>query len=104
MHFTLVFSGPEHRDLSYGLVFIPCPVWVAGDREVLNLDPSNPHLQPGAVARLLEKEALGPLLTEGPRRCVVVIHPEGNGSEADLATLLQDLGAERFAVSLARSA
>ena len=104
MHFTLVFSGPEHRDLSYGLVFIPCPVWVAGDREVLNLDSKSPHLQAGAVARLVKKEAIEPLLEKGPRRCAVVIHPEGNGTEADLATLLQDLSAERFTVSLAGSA
>lgn len=101
MHFTLVFSGPEQRDLSYGLVFIPCPVWVTGDREVLNLNPENPHLQSGAVARLVEQESLESLLAKGPRRCAVVIHPEGNGSEADLATLLQDLSAEGFTVSLA---
>ena len=100
MHFTVSFSGPEHRDLSYGLVFVPSPVWVAGDREILNLHLDNPYLQRGAVARLTEREGLKPVLAEG-RRCTVVVHSEGNGSPQDLETLLEDLRAEGFSVSVA---
>ena len=103
MRFTVVFAGAEHRDLSYGLVFVPCPVWVAGDRQVLNLHPEDPHLQPGAVARLLKAETLEALRSEGSRHCVVVVHSGGNGSALDLAALLEDLRAAGFTVSLAGS-
>jgi hypothetical protein len=101
MHFTVVFDGPEHRDLSYGLVLVPCPVWVDGDREILNLHPDDPNLRPGDVKRLLEEESISALLGKGPRKCTVVAHSEGNGSVDDLATLLRDLTEEGFKVSLA---
>ena len=39
MHFTVVFDGHEDTDLSYGLVFVPCPVWMEGKRELANLHP-----------------------------------------------------------------
>ncbi len=104
MRFTVVFTGAEHRDLSYGLVFIPCPVWVAGDREVLNLHPEDPHLRRGAVARLVNAEQLEPLLAKGSRHCVVVVHSDGNGSSEDLTTLLEDLKDAHFSVALGGSA
>jgi hypothetical protein len=34
MKFTIVFPSEEHIDRSYGLVFIPSPVWVLGDRKL----------------------------------------------------------------------
>src|SRR5690242_7651869 len=101
MHFTVSFAGPEQRDLSYGLVFVPSPVWVAGDHEILNLNPDDPHLQSGAVARLTAREDLKPVLAQRPLRCTVVVHREGHGSPRDLETLLEDLKAEGFSVSLA---
>ena len=43
MKFTVVFASSDSTDLSYGLVFIPCPAWVRGNRVILNLNPENPH-------------------------------------------------------------
>jgi hypothetical protein len=50
MHFTLVFSGAEGHDLSFGLVFVPSPCWVRGDDVVLNVNPLVPHLESGSIA------------------------------------------------------
>lgn len=95
MHFTVVFSGQESRDLSYGLVFVPCPIWIRGEREILNLHPDNPHYQRGDLRRLLDEETVVPNL-EGQRQAVIVVHPSGHGSSADLASLQEDLRAEGF--------
>jgi hypothetical protein len=103
VHFTVVFDGPENRDLSYGLVFVPCPVWMAGDREILNLHPDYPSLRLGDVAALLEKEAVRSMIGKAPRRCTVVAHSAGHGSVDDLAMLLRDLTEEGFAVAVAGS-
>ena len=97
MHFTLVFTGNESRDLSYGLVFIPCPVWVEGKREVLNLHPDNPHYERGDLRKLLEKASVESNLAEGRKQAVVVVHPSGVGSYRDLAALQEDLREEGFA-------
>jgi hypothetical protein len=102
MKFTVVFSSHESCDLSYGLVFIPCPVWMQGEREILNLNPENPYYQPGSVRRLWEAERVKTkLLADGMHACTVVIHPVGNGSWQDLHALVADLKAEGFSVAVA---
>ena len=58
MKFTVVFASNDSTDLSYGLVFIPCPAWVRGEKVVLNLNPENPHYQPGSVKKLLTVERI----------------------------------------------
>ena len=40
------------------LVFIPCPVWIKGDEQLINLNPSSPRYQLGSVKKLLDKENL----------------------------------------------
>jgi len=99
MHFTLVISAPEDRDFSFGLVFVPSPVWVQGRRQVLNLTPETPHYQPGGVRRLIEAEALAADLEGDRRHAALIVHPDGNGSAEDLRALQQDLHAEGFSVT-----
>lgn len=101
MHFT-VHLRSEHTyedDFSYGLVFIPCPVWVKGSKQVLNLNPERPDLRPGSVERLLEQEGIRDNL-KGTKQAFVLVHPLGHGSMADLMTLYQDLLSQGFRVSV----
>ena len=101
MHFTinLLSEQNQHDDFSYGLVFIPCPVWVKGTQQVLNLNPERPDYRVGSVAKLMAQEKIGVKLA-GTRMAHVIIHPVGQGSAADLTMLQQDLLAEGFSVSL----
>jgi endonuclease III len=103
MHFTVVFEGPESEDLSFGLVFLPVPVWVLGDRELLNLHPERPQLQPGAVRRLLALPEVAQRPIPTGTTATVVVHPTGDGTEDDLNTLEQDLRDAGFFVRLSRA-
>lgn len=98
MHFTVVFSGAEGHDLSFGLVFIPSPCWVRGDDVVLNLNPRTPELEPGFVARLLDTTGVRDEVLASGRRCTVVVHAGGHGVSAHLAMLVEELERESLAV------
>jgi hypothetical protein len=100
MHFTIVFNGQESSDISYGLLFVPCPVWFRGGQEVLNLHPANPQYQRGDLRRLLEKESIVTNLASGPRQAAIVVHSSGHGSAEDLALLQSDLREEGFSVHM----
>ena len=103
MRFTLTIDSSEDRDLSYGLVFIPSPVWVQGSRQILNLAPDNPHYQRGGVKPLLTAERLQ-FDPDRTKRCVVVAHPEGHATADDMVELVSDLKDEGFAVTLLQTA
>jgi hypothetical protein len=103
MRFTVTFESGEDRDYSYGLVFVPSPVWVQGDRQVVSLSPESPHYATGGVKRLLN--AARPDLSHAPTKAATVVaHPEGNGTYDDLVALLRDLEVEGFAATLLRIA
>jgi len=95
MKFTLVFPSKEADDLSYGLLFIPCPVWKRGEEEILNIHPEEPSLRKGDFSALLEKE---PKLKElKDRRVVVVVHNYiGNATYKDFLTLIEDIVSSGF--------
>ena len=101
MHFTVNLSSEldEQNDFSYGLAFIPSPVWTKGDEQVLNLNPEGPDYRLGSVKRLIEQEGIGPGLF-GAVHAHVILHPAGHGSAADLVMLQRDLMAEGFTVTL----
>ena len=101
MNFTVNLGSEvdEQNDFSYGLAFIPCPVWMKGDEQVLNLNPSRPDYRLGSIKKLVEQEGIGPKLS-GAVRAHVIIHPVGNGSAADLVMLQRDLLAEGFTVTV----
>jgi hypothetical protein len=100
--FTVVFDTQEAYDLSYGLVFIPCPVWIRGQQEVINLNPEDPAYRPGSVQRLLEQENIESFLLEGRRECLLVVHDTGYGSQQDLETLRTDLEDVGYSVAVHR--
>ncbi|MBM3454047.1 MAG: hypothetical protein FJX80_02745 [Bacteroidetes bacterium] len=87
MQFTFVFSSKEAHSLCYSLHFAPCPIWYEGNKEVVNLHPKNPTCQEGDVKKLLEVAGI----TKSPEKVVIVVHPEGHGTNADLQMLLNDL-------------
>ena len=99
MRFTVSFQSLEDRDFSYGLVFVPSPVWVQGSRQVLNLMPENPHYTRGGVARLLAAERIDQSQL-GAKHCVVIAHPDGHASLNDLLELLGDLESRGFPTTL----
>ena len=100
MKFTVVFSSNEAIDLSYGLVFVPCSVWIKGEKTLINLNPDNPHYHIGSVRRLLDAEPIEENLGDSGRHCTVVVHPDGHGDTADLQKLVTDLEQENFRVTV----
>jgi hypothetical protein len=100
MHFTVHLRGEKtyEDDFSYGLVFIPSPVWVKGSEHLLNLQ-YGPELRLGCVARLIEHEGIAGKLT-GKKEAIVLVHPIGHGSRADLATLQSELFEQGFTVKI----
>lgn len=100
MHFTVVFESYEACDLSFGLVFVPCPVWKQGKREIKNLHPSDPSFRPGDLVPLIELERIEDQLAPGKRNAVVLVHEEGYGTQADLETLCRDLRESRFVTQI----
>jgi hypothetical protein len=100
--FTVVFHSSEGVDLSYGLLFVPCPVWSKGESWVVNLNPESPSYQLGSVKKLLGVEPIIEGLAGSARECLVVVHQVGHGDEAQLHLLQEDLESEGFKVSLCR--
>jgi hypothetical protein len=90
MHFTVVFEGTEASDLSYGLVFVPGPVWVRSDEQLVNRS-HKPRYAAGDLEALLVSERIESRLGSGARNATVVVHGAGHGSEADLGSLLLEL-------------
>jgi hypothetical protein len=98
MRFTVIFDSAEAEDHSFGLVFVPCPVWVQGARTILNLNPESPRYEVGSVRRLLDKEHIE-VGSDMPMRAVAVAHPGGNGTFQDFGELIRDLEFEGFRVT-----
>jgi hypothetical protein len=87
MRFSLIFeNNAEGYGSSYDLIFAPCPCWVQGNYEILNMNPESPELLPGSVNRLIEKEKLGFV-----KKCIVIVHSVGQGDEKSLKQLMRDL-------------
>jgi len=101
MHFEITFRNTEELDThhSYGLVFIPSAVWVKGKHQLINLNTKGPAYELGGVKRLLEKEGLDHVSSNGAE-AVVVINHIGHGSSDDLETLKDDLRANGFRVTV----
>ena len=100
MKFTVVFPSHESYDLSYGLVFIPCPVWVRGTEEILNLHPERPDYQKGGVRRLFTQEKIAIWEKGSKKQCLLIVHQTGHAQQKDLDTLRQDLMEEGFQVNV----
>ena len=98
MHFTVVFKSHESVDLSYSVVFTPCPVWMQGTKEVVNVHPDSPHYEPGDLIPLLESTDIEAKLGDGVRMATIVAHPDGHGTYEYLKALREDLEDHAFEV------
>ena len=101
MHFEVTLRNKNNLEQhsSYGLVFIPCPVWIKGDAQLINLNPSSPRYQLGSVKKLLDKENLK-FSMENKNEAAVVVRHVGHGQEEDMNNLKVDLSANGFTVFL----
>jgi hypothetical protein len=101
MNFTVHLRGEDDwsADFSIRPGLYPMSRWIKGTEQLLNLNPHRPDLRPGSVAKLIEQEGLEAMLS-GPRHAVVLVHPGGPGSLADLATLQLDLLMQGFRVTI----
>lgn len=101
MHFTVHLRGDNtyEEDHSYGLVFIPHPKWIQGDRLVLDLKSAKPGYQPGSVRALLKKAGLFRKLTK-PRSATILVHRIGLGTPRDYTDLIVDLENEGFETTI----
>jgi hypothetical protein len=101
MHFTVHVRGDNtyEADHSYGLVFIPNPKWIQGDRIVLDMKSTKPGYQPGSVRALLKKVGLSRKLTK-PLNATILVHPIGLGTARDYTNLIADLEKEGFETTI----
>ena len=94
MKFTLVFPSSEATDLSVGLVFAPCAIWMISNKIFLNPHSTNPHYLPGDFQELLirlEKRFELDIEKMKGKRVFVVVHDIGHGSKKYLKLLTHDI-------------
>ena len=103
MHFEVTFRSKEtyQKHYSYALVFIPTPVWIKGDEEVLNwgLKYNSPRYKKGGVKKLIKLENLDLHLTSN-KEAIITINNIGHGTLGDLSVLENDLIDNGFNVTV----
>ena len=101
MHFTVHLRGnnTSEADHSYGLVFIPNPKWIQGDRIVLDMKSAEPGYQLGSVTALLKKVGLFRKLKK-PLSATILVHRIGLGTARDYMDLIADLENEGFRTTI----
>ena len=96
MYFTLMFAdAAEGPSRTYDLVFHPCPIWMRGEKALVTPDPSSPHYNLGHLRFLIDLEDLGSIKFLSSA-VTVSVHYNGNGTDEDLETLLEDLRNENY--------
>jgi hypothetical protein len=100
MKFTIVFPSIESADLSIGVVFIPCLVWMDGSRKILNPHRDYPHYKKGDLNTLLMDTAIAERLSKHTNQVTVVAHGIGHGTDEYLDLLLEDIRNEGFQPTL----
>jgi hypothetical protein len=95
MKFTLIFTSTESTDLSVGLVFAPCPMWVIGEKILLNPHPSDPSYQNGDFKQLLgylrDKSLIPPENHKVDDKIFIIVHHLGHGTSSDLYNLVSEI-------------
>lgn len=100
MKFTIIFNSHESYDFSYGLVFIPCPVFIQGKKQIINLNSESPEYKIGSIKRLIDLEKINEKLSQKNKKSLIIIHQEGQGTQQDLENLKKDLEQEGFIIKL----
>jgi hypothetical protein len=95
MKFTLIFPATESTDLSVGLVFAPCPMWVVGEKILLNPHPSDPSYQIGDFKQLLGHLKNNNMILNDLRKEIdtifIIVHHVGHGTSTDLYNLISEI-------------
>ena len=105
MHFSIILNrkNKSEQNLAYGLIFVPCPVFVKGYKKLKNIHPTyTPNYQLGSIKNLLEKENLDFPLNEN-NEAVIAVRDIGHGTEKDLRHLKYDLEANGFNTKVYRA-
>lgn len=99
MTFTLVFNSVL-KNKSYMLAFEPAPVWKLSDGRTIVVTTKTPKYPIGGLKKLFEavKFKMETKETAFPdsKQCIIVVHPQGYGTEEDLNTLKNELLDEGF--------
>jgi hypothetical protein len=102
MKFTVVFPSHESKDHSFGVVFTPSICWVRGGQMVFNPHPLKPHYRKGDLRDFLDQTGTGAEITSELKSVVLVVHPNGHGTDKDLELLGEDLWEMGFEVQVVR--
>ncbi len=100
MHFEIILRSDQtyEKHFSYGLVFIPGPVWIKGASHLVNMS-NKPTLQKGCVKKLINSEGLQRVFKDN-LEAIIIIRNIGHGSNKDLQVLKKDLQDEGFKISI----
>jgi len=101
MKFTLVFPSDESTDLSIGLIFAPCILWVIGSKTLLNPHRENPHYLPGDFQNLLlflrkKNYLIDNSLEKRRKKIFIIVHDVGHGFQSYLDDLVRDISETEF--------
>lgn len=101
MHFTIHLRGDNtyEEDHSYGLVFIPNPKWIQGDRIVLDMKSEEPGYRMGSVKALLKAVGVFRKLAK-PLSATILVHQIGLGTKTDYMNLIADLEKAGFETTI----
>jgi hypothetical protein len=97
MKFTLVFSSHESIDLSVGGLFIPCFGWQIKGRNHFP-HPDYPHYRTDDFQFLINLLRKNETDLELPKKLVLVIHPIGHGTAADIECLKADVQSSGYEI------
>jgi|FLOH01.1.fsa_nt_gi hypothetical protein len=102
MHFSVIFETYRGQGFNqtHTLDFVPSPCWMKGEEVYINLNPKSPYYADviGGCKTLMKAEGLSL-----PLRATVVVLVEGNGVEADLLALVEDIKSCGIEVEVLRS-
>ena len=103
MHFEVILnsSNTYEKNFSYGLVFIPNPVWVKGSKHVLNMNQlyNGPKYKIGGIKKLLEVENIN-IFFKKNLNATILVKNIGHGTNKDLYNLKKDLSNYGFEINV----
>ena len=93
MHFNVRFTSDDtyEKNFSYGLVFVPTPVWIKGSQKLIIINNGGPKYKKGGVIQLIKEEKLDKYLVSKNPRAIISIDKIGHGNTKDLNVLIDDL-------------
>ena len=99
MHFELTLRSDKtyEKHYSYGLIFIPGPVWIKENSKLINMS-QNPRLELGSI-KITEHEAISNLFQDNLEAIINIRNIEA-WTDEDLNTLEQDLNNHGFSVTI----